>query len=106
MKAAAVPGGDRGPKTADSGAGVRQTPRAGFRAYTLPSPRVNRILPEMNAVRATVRARSGADGRRPPAFLEVAHEMIHGMPEFEAVGEVISGADAMVAADASTLTSS
>ena len=32
-------------------------------------------------------------------FLEVAHEIIHRMPEFEAVGEVISGADAMVAAE-------
>ena len=54
----------------------------------------------MNGVRATG---SGAvrvltvDDHGP--FLEVAHEMIHGMPEFEAVGEVISGADAMVAAD-------
>ena len=54
----------------------------------------------MDAVRET---RSGpvrvltVDDHRP--FLEVAHEMIHGMPEFDAVGEVISGAEAIVAAD-------
>ena len=54
----------------------------------------------MNAVRSTgsrpVRVLT-VDDHRP--FLEVAHEMIHGMPEFEAVGEATSGADAMVAAD-------
>ena len=54
----------------------------------------------MNAVRASgsgpVRVLT-VDDHRP--FLEVAHEIIHRMPEFEAVGEVISGADAMVAAD-------
>ena len=67
----------------------------------LPSRRPGQIIPEMNAVRAT---RSGpvrvltVDDHEP--FLEVAHEMIHGMSGFEAVGEVISGADAMVAADA------
>lgn len=53
----------------------------------------------MDAVRGT---RSGpvrvltVDDHRP--FLEVAHEVIHGMPEFDAVGEVVSGADAIVAA--------
>lgn len=73
----------------------------GFVPTPLPSPRVRWILSEMNGVRATG---SGAvrvltvDDHGP--FLEVAHEMIHGMPGFEAVGEVISGADAMVAADA------
>ena len=54
----------------------------------------------MDAVQATgigpVRVLT-VDDHRP--FLEVASEMIHGMPEFEAVGEVISGADAIVAAD-------
>ena len=55
----------------------------------------------MNAVRATgsgpVRVLT-VDDHRP--FLEVTHEMIHGMPGFEPVAEVSSGADAMVAADA------
>ena len=55
----------------------------------------------MNAVRATgtdpVRVLT-VDDHEP--FLEVAHEMIHGTPGFEAVGEVVSGADALVAADA------
>src|SRR5262245_22381520 len=35
-----------------------------------------------------------------PPFLDVAHEMIHGTPGFEPVGEVSSGADALVVADA------
>ena len=55
----------------------------------------------MNAVRASgsgrIRVLTVDDH---PPFLEVAHEIIHGMPEFEAVGAVISGADALVAADA------
>ena len=55
----------------------------------------------MNAVRATgdapVRVLT-VDDHGP--FLEVAHEMIQGAPGFEPVGEVLSGADALSAADA------
>ena len=72
-----------------------------MRAHTLAVSARARDDSGMNAVRGT---RSGpvrvltVDDHRP--FLEVAHEMIHGMPGYEPVAEVNSGADAMLAADA------
>ncbi len=55
----------------------------------------------MNAVRTTVSDRVRVltvDDHAP--FLDVAREVIDGTPGFEAVGEVSSGAEALVAADA------